>query len=96
MVHPQNAPSAQGKHAGAYRQIHHEGTEYLLTISEYRVYSQLMQGGQLATFELSTQQNTPDPRSAIRYLRRMGIGIADVWCKEQGVRFKRYFIHRGI
>ena len=37
----------------------------------------------------------PDPRSTIRYIRKMGIDVADVWVHENKMRFKRYYIHGG-
>lgn len=92
----QEAPGTQGKCAGAYHQIHHEGSKYLLNRSEYRVYSLLMEGGKFATFEISDRLHIPDPRSVIRYLRKMGVAVSDMWCKgEFGVKFKRYFIRKG-
>lgn len=94
MVQKQQAPGALGKHAGAFTQIHHEGKDYFLSRSEYRVYSLLMEGGKPSTFDISDRLHISDPRSAIRCLRNKGIHIADMWCfREYGVRFKRYFIH---
>ena len=40
-------------------------------------------------------RNIPDPRSTIRYIRKMGIDVADVWVHENKMRFKRYYIHGG-
>lgn len=96
MEQTQQAPTARRKHAGAYTQIHHEGKQYWLNASEYRVYSLLMSGGRWATFDLSTELSIPDPRSVVRYLRKMGIRVGDVWVKEQGQHFKRYFIHSAL
>lgn len=83
------------KSTGAYTRILHSGRELWLNSSEYRVYSLLKEGGCFATFDIANRLNIPDPRSVIRYLRKMGIDVVDVWVHENKMRFKRYFIHGG-
>lgn len=89
------APGAQGKHAGAYELIHHKGKVFCLNRNEYRLYLLLMEGGMYATFDIAERLGIPDPRSTVRYLRKMGICVSDVWVQENRMRFKRYFIHGG-
>ena len=89
----QIAPGTQGKHTGAYSRILHKGKEFFLNTNEYRVFSLLLTGAKLATFDIAEHLNVPDPRSTVRYLRKMGIHISDVWVRENRMRFKRYFIH---
>ena len=83
MNQKQHAPGAQGKHAGAFYN------------NEFRVFSLLVCGGQWATFDIAERLNIPDPRSTIRYIRKMGNDVADVWVHENKMRFKRYYIHGG-
>lgn len=79
--------------SNVYLEITHQGRNFFLNTGEYRVFSLLMEGQRLATFDIAQRLNIPDPRSTIRYLRKMGICISDYWCHENGLRFKRYFIH---
>ena len=59
-------------------------------------YQVLYTGRELwATFDIAERLNIPDPRSTIRYIRKMGIDVADVWVHENKMRFKRYYIHGG-
>lgn len=89
----QIAPGAQGKHTGAYTRIRHKNREYFLNRHQFRIYSLLSNGGQYSTLDISDKLGIGDPRSSIRYLRRMGIHIADFWCVgNYGIRFKRYFL----
>lgn len=69
--------------------------DFFLNRTEYRVYRLLTQGGQYATFDIAQRLNIPDPRSTIRYLRKMGISVSDYWVIENKMRFKRYFIRGG-
>lgn len=89
------APGAQGKHSGPYYQVWYKGKEFFLKSNEYRVFSLLLTGDKLATFDIAQRLNIPDPRSTIRYLRKMGINVADIWVRENRMNFKRYFIHGG-
>lgn len=94
MTQKQHAPAARIRRTGAYREIMHKGRKFFLNTGEYRLYSLLMEGQRLATFDIARRLNIPDPRSTVRYLRRMGIGVSDCWCHENGLRFKRYFIRK--
>lgn len=100
MYQKQHAPGVRGRRAGALYQVLHKGKEFFLTHNEFRLYSLLMCGGRLATFDIAEQLNIPDPRSTIRYLRNMGIDVSDVWVREKVrdsiLKFKRYFIHGAI
>ena len=82
MNQKQHAPGAQGKHAGAFYQVLYKGREFYLNNNEFRVFSLLVCGGQWATFDIAERLNIPDPRSTIRYIRKMGIDVADVWVHE--------------
>lgn len=93
----QIAPGAQGKRTGTYTRILHKGKEYFLNRSQFRLYSLLLEGGKYATFDIADRLDIPDPRSVIRYLRKMGIYVADIWCRgDYGTRFKRYFIRKEV
>ncbi len=94
MEQKQHAPGAQSKHTGAYARIFHKGKEFFLNHTENSVFNLLTAGGRLATFDIADRLNIPDPRSTIRYLRKMGIDVGDVWVRENRMRFKRYFIRR--
>ena len=48
MNQKQHAPGAQGKHAGAFYQVLYKGREFYLNNNEFRVFSLLVCGGQLA------------------------------------------------
>ncbi len=100
MNEKQHAPGTPREYAGALYQVLHKGKEFFLTHNEFRLYSLLMCGGKLATFDIAEQLNIPDPRSTIRYLRNMGIEVSDVWVREKVrdsiLKFKRYFIHGAI
>lgn len=91
----QHAPGVQGRRAGALYQVLHKGKEFFLTSKEFRLYSLLLRGDKLATFDLAERLNIPDPRSTIRYLRNMGIEVSDIWVYENRTKFKRYFIRGG-
>ena len=93
MENKQQAPAAHIKQTRAYNKITHKGKKFFLNPSEYRLFSLLVEGNSLATFDIAERLNIPDPRSTIRYMRKMGICISDYWCREKGLRFKRYFIH---
>lgn len=88
----QQAPAARIGRTGAYREIMHKGKQFFLNTNEYRLYQLLLDGERLATFDMAQRLNLPDPRSTVRYLRRMGIEVSDCWCHERRMRFKRYFI----
>lgn len=91
----QTAPGAQGKRTGTYTQVLHKGKEFFLNPNEYRVFSLLLTGAKLATFDIAERLNIPDPRSTVRYLRKMGIHVSDIWVQENRMRFKRYFLKGG-
>lgn len=93
MEQKQHTPGAQGKHTGAYTRVLHKGKEFFLNNTEFSVFNLLTAGGRLATFDIADRLNIPDPRSTIRYLRKMGISVGDIWVRENRMRFKRYFIH---
>lgn len=96
MEEKQHTPGVRSRRAGVYTPVIYKGNQFYLNSTEFRVFSLLMQGGKFATFDISNSLNIPDPRSVIRYLRKMGIGVADLWCRgEYGVKFKRYFIHQS-
>ncbi|WP_302151431.1 helix-turn-helix domain-containing protein [uncultured Alistipes sp.] len=95
MNQKQHAPGVQGRRAGALYQVLHKGKEFFLTCKEFRLYSLLLRGDKLATFDLAERLNIPDPRSTIRYLRNMGIEVSDIWVYENRTKFKRYFIRGG-
>ena len=95
MNRKKHAHGTQGTYTGAYTQISHKGNDFFLNRTEYRVYRLLTQGGQYATFDIAQRLNIPDPRSTIRYLRKMGISVSDYWVIENKMRFKRYFIRGG-
>lgn len=101
MNQKQHAPSVQVRRAGAFYEVFHKGNIYHLRNSEFRVFSLLVCGGMWSTFEIAERLSIPDPRSVIRYIRKMGIVISDVWVHERVrdgdtlQRFKRYFIHGG-
>ena len=101
MNEKQHAPGVRGRRAGAFYEVFHKGNIYHLRNSEFRVFSLLVCGGMWSTFEIAERLSIPDPRSVIRYIRKMGIVISDVWVHERVrdgdtlQRFKRYFIHGG-
>lgn len=63
MNQKQHAPGVQGRRAGALYQVLHKGKEIFLTHNEFRVYSLLMSGGKLATFDITEQLNIPIPEA---------------------------------
>lgn len=101
MDQKQQAPDVRGRRARALSRVQYKGKEFYLNNNEFSVFSLLMCGGKLATFDIAERLNIPDPRSTIRYLRNMGIDVSDVWVHERArhgsnlQRFKRYFIHGG-
>ena len=60
-----------------------------------RVFDLLSDGVPRSVADISVALRLSDPRSTVRYLRKMGICVSDVWVQENRMRFKRYFIHGG-
>lgn len=67
-----------------YNQLNHSAKKVLLT---------LLTGEHFSVVELTELTQTSDPRSSIRYIRDIGIPVADYWIYTDQTRFKAYFIH---
>lgn len=94
MNQKQQAPGVRGRRAGAKFRIDYKGNTFQLKKQEYIVFSVLISGGQWATYNVAESLNIPDPRSVIRYLRKKGLNVRDLWVRERGMRFKRYWLEK--
>lgn len=67
-----------------YNQLNHSSKKILLA---------LLTGEHLSIVELTKLTNVPSATSAIRYIRKAGIPVADYWVYTEFSRYKVYFIH---
>lgn len=75
--------------------IHHKDRNFCLSGKQAAVYFLLSDGVPRSAADISIALRLSDPRSVIRYLRRRGIPVSDVWVQgAYGSRFKRYFIRK--
>jgi len=63
--------------------------------NEQNVLGILKSGGAYSAKELGRRTSDRDPRSTIRYLRKRGIPVMDVWVSGGGPRYKHYFLSSG-
>ena len=52
----------------------------------------LLLKGKYSVNEIIQLTGVQDPRSHIRYIRRTGLTVSDMWVYEKGVRYKKYWI----
>ena len=52
----------------------------------------LLLKGKYSVNEIIQLTGVQDPRSHIRYIRRAGFTVSDMWVYEKGVRYKKYWI----
>ena len=55
----------------------------------------LLLKGKYTVNEIIHITGVQDPRSHIRYIRRAGYMVSDMWVKENGSRIKRYWINEA-
>lgn len=72
-----------------------QGKDNDFSRNEQSILGILRTGGAYSAKELGKRTFDRDPRSTIRYLRKRGIPVEDVWVTSDGPRYKHYFLGSG-
>lgn len=83
MLHTTSSPMSSGDNKGKNNNFSH---------NEQSILGILRTGGAYSAKELGRRTSDRDPRSTIRYLRKRGIPVMDVWVSSGGPRYKHYFL----
>lgn len=69
-----------------------QGKDNTFSAQQQTLFGLLRSGEKLSAKHLMRLTSDRDPRSTIRYLRKRGILVGDVWVSDGGPRYKLYFL----